>query len=381
MKPKICLVHPGHALSTAWVYDGFYKYLSRAGCNILECRTDKLVSFASHLVESTPNKFDGDQGGTTEQWKMHIAQQLMLIRILECQVQKPDITLVVCGKLISPQNYYLFDLIPGNKVIMLTESPYEDSAQSWYSQFYDFAFVNDKSSLDVIGKVVPVAYMPHGYDADIYYPTAGSASVDMHFNDDSRDPVGHKIYDVSFIGTPFGNRKQMLQSLRYAADLNPMIFDSTTYEPPEGGPKTVMFIPPESAAKCYHETKVNLNIHRTEKFFGNGEHIAQAYSLGPRAFTIAGCGEFQLCDDSRQELKDIFGDTIATYHDDSEVVEAVRYWVDPARDGLRRDMALASYEIAKNHTYQDRADRLVKQLASWYNKPEWLEQETNDQAA
>ncbi len=374
---KITLLHPGHAMTTAWVYDGYKKFLDAAGHSVLEVRLDKLIAFGSAMVESMPNKFEGDQGATSEQWKSHIAQQLSLIRIMECELEHPDVLLTICGKMISPQNYLLFNLIPGRKVVLLTESPYEDAAQRFYAQFYDFAFVNDQSSVEAIGEIVPAVYMPHGYDPEIYSKTAGSAGAGLFFNGDTRDPVGRKIFDVSFIGTPFGNRKAILQALRYAPDLNPWIFDATTYEPEDGSGKQVVFVPPASAAECYHSTKVNLNIHRTEKFYGNGEHIASAHSLGPRTFEIAGCAEFQLCDDARPELLELFGDTIATYHQPEEVVDAVRYWADGARDSLRADMALASWEIAQKHTYQDRAARLVKQLAQWYNRPDWLEEETH----
>lgn len=362
-KPKIALVHPGHAATTAWMYNGYKKYLERLGCEILECRTDKLISIAALMLDNAPTSFEGDQGATADQWKLHMAQQFMLIRIMEMQLQKPDLTLVVCGKLISPQNYMLLDMIPGSKVVMLTESPYEDGAQEFFAQFYDFATVNDRISVPVIGKWLPTAYQPHGYDSEIYFP-------------DPREPE----LDVSFIGTPFGNRKSILTQLRYAQDLNPFIFDATVQKDEKGTPQ-VMYVPPDSAARCYNRTKVNLNIHRTEKFYETGDHIANAYSLGPRTFEIAGCGAFQLCDDSRPELREIFGDTVATYHDPAEVVEAVRYWADPARDSLRRDMGLASQQIALKNTYTDRALRLVNQLAAWYNRPEWAEQETYVEAA
>lgn len=373
MLPKICLVHPGHALSTAFVYDGYFKYLDHLGCDIMECRTDKLIAFASHVVESTPGKFNGDQNASSDTWKMHLAQQLMLIRILECQVEKPDLTLVICGKLISPQNYGLFNLIPGNKVVLLTESPYEDSAQAWYSQFYDFAFVNDLVSVPVIGHVVPTAYMPHGYDPSVFcrYMINERGHQMAH-----ADQVT-KRFVTSFIGTPFGNRKPIIEAISQRFGDEAYIFDSATYTDPADGQQYVKFVPPWSAAQCYHETKVNLNIHRTETFFGNGEHIAAAHSLGPRAFEIAGCGEFQLCDNSRPELVGIFGDTIATYDSPAEVPDRIAYWADPARDSLRRDMALASYEIAQQHTYHYRAARLVEQCAEWYNRPDWLEQEND----
>ena len=348
---RVILVHPGHVLSTAWIYDGYYDALKDMGVEVQDVRLDKLLAFSHELVSSKRELFDGDQGGTLQSWKMHVGQQLAVPRIMECMVDGGEVMLNICGKLWSMQNLSLIGLLPIPKVVLFTESPYEDDSQIQQLLYYNSCFTNDRSSLELLDGVRPTAYLRHAYDPEVFMP------VEL--------PIK---FDYSFIGTPFGNRRSILKALASTPSLTGYIFDRTTDD--EG---SVMFVPQAAAARVYNQTKVNLNIHRTERYYGNGEHIDAAYSLGPRAFEIAGCAAFQLCDNNRPELAEVFGDTVATYDQPEEVPELVRYWADDARAARRLEMARASYEIALRNTYAVRARQLVGQLAVWYNRPEWKE--------
>jgi hypothetical protein len=344
-------------LSTAWIYDGYESALEELGIEVMPVRLDNLISTASEFIEAKRSLFEGDQGASLEQWKMHLSQQLAIPRILECVVGGSDVLLNICGKLWSPQNAGLLDLTPFNKVVMLTESPYEDDSQIHIMQHHDFAFTNDKSSAVPLSAYRPTAYLRHAYDPDVF-----------RYIEIERK---HK-YDYSFIGTPFGNRMRILKECA-KLPLEAYVFNKVIDVIDEKD--VIAYVPPESACRIYNQTKVNLNIHRGEKYYGRPEEIdaGSAYSLGPRAFEIAGCRAFQLCDSTRPELMEVFGETVATYDQPECVAEAISYWADDARTKLRRDMAKASQEIALNNTYLHRAAQLVEQLAQWYNRADWLE--------
>src|SRR4030065_2583401 len=82
--------------------------------------------------------------------------------------------------------------------------------------------------------------------------------------------------------------------------------------------------------KYYCGTKIALNHHRTivgKDSRGEELHIDQAYSLGPRAYEIAACGAFQLCDDTRPELQEVFGDSVATYRDGGDLRDKIAYYL------------------------------------------------------
>ena len=109
--------------------------------------------------------------------------------------------------------------------------------------------------------------------------------------------------------------------------------------------------------RYYRSAAIALNHHRTVRVYGSGEHIdaAEAASLGPRALEIAAVEAFQLCDDSRSELADIFGDTVATYRagDADDLARQVRQWLD--RPDARRQMAQAARERVQAHRWDHRA--------------------------
>jgi spore maturation protein CgeB len=103
-----------------------------------------------------------------------------------------------------------------------------------------------------------------------------------------------------------------------------------------------------------------LNHHRTFVGVDGVEiHIAPgtAWSIGPRAFEIAACGAFQLCDDTRPELAEVFGDTVATYSSAEDLRNQIGYYL--AHDDEREEMAWRSYCRVQGCTFEARAREIV----------------------
>lgn len=356
---RIGLIYPGHQFSTLWVAEGIHAALNIRGTGVDDIRFERLIAASGNYVSANAESFKAAKDGVTlTEWGVHIAIQFMLARMLEI-ANRVDLFLVVCGNLITPQTYRALNNLPTPRVILLTESPYEDEAQKMMTSQYDFAFTNDKFSVDTLSEAAPTVYLRHAFDPQVYHPLP------------NRD---EKKWDVCFVGTPFKNRDIAVESINKRDDISAYIFKDVI-ERVDGELKTMTICPPSSTMKLYNESKVCLNVHRTEKYYGTDQHIeVPAYSIGPRAFAIAGSAGFQLCDNSRPELKDIFGDTVATFDNPEDVGELVRYWCDPARDDQREEMARASYYIAmEHHTYEDRVEELIAQLADWYGRPDWKE--------
>lgn len=346
---RIAVVRPGHAMSTLFVCEGMENGLKELGVDVVETKTERLISMQTLIVKQFKDlyeKVDTDLNRIA----IHAGMENVLSRLLYLEY---DLLFVVNGRLISPQIMRGFDKLPGRRVIWLTESPYEDEHQAWLASHFDFAFVNDKISLETIGKVTPSAYLPHSYDPETFLQI--------------ERPMDR---DVFFCYTAFNNRVPVVDALS-SSGLNVLLPKAGTFTDEETGMTGVRFIPPERMALMYNTSKINLNIHRTEKLYGTGETISEAHSLGPRAYEIAACGAFQLCDNTRPELAEVFGDTVATYDNPDDVVDVCKYWLDPARDGLRRDMGLASRERVRECTYTHRAAQVLDQLAKWYNEPKW----------
>ena len=117
-------------------------------------------------------------------------------------------------------------------------------------------------------------------------------------------------------------------------------------------------IPNPLLAELYRSTKIALNHHR---MYTESDTAAiqdgQAYSLGPRAYEIAACGAFQLCDGTRPELREVFGDSVVTYSDAADLRRKIDYYL--RRDCERVDHALKTWYAVRRCTFEDRAHNIL----------------------
>jgi spore maturation protein CgeB len=83
----------------------------------------------------------------------------------------------------------------------------------------------------------------------------------------------------------------------------------------------------------------------------------EVYSLGPRAYEIAACGAFQVCDGTRPELGDVFNGHVPIYRDGAELLELVKYYL--GHDKEREQKAAAAREAVQGCSFDDRATDIV----------------------
>jgi spore maturation protein CgeB len=335
---KVFVIHPGATWSTADVFTGLVSGLRAVpGLEIHEGRIDSILNWYDTMIGlGVGAGLLSEQAYRTEvlnrqrMASAHITQSILDVW--------PDVVLSVSG-----HNYHLRDVDLLRKVgiktaVLLTESPYFGELEGMMAQHYDVAFTNERRSAERLN----AHYLPHAYDPRVH-------SID-----------GPHAYatDVVFIGSMFDERRDLLN----AVDWGDAEFLWRGHDMSET-PKDV--VPNAETAAYYRATKIGLNHHRTTTSHGSGEHIKpeEAESLGPRAYEIPSCGAFHLCDDSRAELWDVFGEWATTYRsgDADDLGRQVRYWL--AHPDRREETARAQHAAVQPHSWIVRAKQVLEAVA------------------
>ncbi len=236
--------------------------------------------------------------------------------------------------------------------LLATESPYlTHSLERHTAAAYDLVFTNERRAPGLFTQSDPasVHYLPHAYHPERHRPGG---------------PRGEPA-DVRFVGTLFPERAALFG----AVDWSGLTWDcrGVTIDPSADIRTAFSQITPnERTAALYRSAGVVLNHHRTVRQPGDDAHIAsgEAESLGPRAYEIAACGAFQLCDDSRPELADVLGGAVPTYRagDAADLGRLVRHY--HARPDERARLAAEAREAVAPHHWGARARAILDVLCS-----------------
>ena len=267
-----------------------------------------------------------------------LASERVAIEILD---HVPEVIINIMGVGLHRRAYLHAYQLGVPMALLLTESPYADELQAKVINkgHVSLAFANDKSSVGPLTEAcdVPIMYLPHSFDPARHYP---------------HQVNGEHQTDVFFYGTDWPERKALIDSLdlsAYNAAVNVATFDRNSSIPPE-------VIENDDMVLWYSGTKIALNHHRTVMMDGTGQAV-NPYSLGPRAFEISASGAFQLCDDARPELREVFGDSVATYSDPDDLQGKIDYYL--AHEAERCEMAAAALERVQPCSFLNRAREIV----------------------
>ena len=107
---------------------------------------------------------------------------------------------------------------------------------------------------------------------------------------------------------------------------------------------------------------MSFSIHRSQRYVDVDWTIdeGEAYSAGPRTFELAACGCFQISD-FRQEVADIFGDTVPIYQTPAEFERLMRRALD---DPIwREEVAKQQHEAIQGHDCVTRMATLLERVA------------------
>lgn len=345
----ILVIHPGDSFSTADLYDGLVGGLRTNGATVHEARLDMgldVTALFAHVATAY---------GLTPAWARD-AFALAAARIIaQAAWICPDAAVIVTGLKLHASVPLTLRRMGIPTVLVCTESPY--SAQEIaIAPLYDAICTHERVALTAFGDHPRVYYLPHAYD-----PARHALGPS--------DPACQT--DVFFCGTAFPERRALLEGVDWS-DITHTISGSLWQQPSDEPPTLAAvqegridpfagIIANADVARWYRSAAISLNHHRTTTEYGSGAHIApgSAESLGPRAYEIPACGGFMLCDDSRPEIWEVFGDSAATYRagDSADLTRQIRYWLTHPIE--RADVARRQHAAVRPHSWHARAAQLL----------------------
>ncbi len=330
---RILIAYPGPTHSTYDVAAGYEKALRATGHTVTAFNYHQYIEFYNRAVEY----WHDHSGYSAVDAVTELASRQLVIAAIDFV---PHVVLIIAGGLLhrsAHQRLYNLD-IP--MALMLTESPYLDQFQSQILEkgHIAVAFTNELYSVDKLAEQtgVKTIYLPHSYDPDVHKP------IDIN--------GGHKS-DVFFHGTLWPERKALLDGI---ADLS-LDIRLSGYEIDEKVTDKHIISNIEMAM-LYNGAAICLNHHRTFTDGVNGP-IEKAYSIGPRAYEIAACEGFQLCDGTRPELIFTFGESVPTYKDARDLRKKIEHFI--RRPDDRRELAELSRLRAQECTFANRVEGIV----------------------
>ena len=342
---RLLLVGAGASFSTKDVEQGYLAALRSAGIEVkyyaLEARLDiahnwleKLWRARGKVADQRPTWPDTVYRGSIEALEMALRYDV-------------DWVFVISGMYFHPDVLEMLHRARLRTCVLLTESPYEDEAQSRLAALVDVVWTTERSSAQRLG----AGYLRHAYDPERH---SSYLPIDI-------DVPAH---DVVFVGTGFEERIEQLAAVDWTGiDLG--LYGTWSLLGSRhklrayvrGGP-----LNNERAVNLYRRARIGLNLHRTSQTFGRGVvHVAGAQSLNPRAYELAACGVFQVSD-ARPELKEVFGDSVPTFTP-GQLEDVLRaYLLDsPARRYAARQARAA----VAPHTFAARAAQVLTDLEAF----------------
>lgn len=257
-----------------------------------------------------------------------------------------DWVLVISAMYFHPDVLELMHRARLRTSVLLTESPYEDEAQTRLAALVDVVWTTERTSAPRLG----AGYLRHAHDPARHHLTVPDVGIPAH--------------DVVFVGTGFEERIDELAAVDWnGIDLglygtwSLLGSRSKLREFVRGGP-----VSNDMAVQLYRRARIGLNLYRTSQTYGrNVEHVAQAESLNPRAYELAACGVFQVSD-ARAEVAETFGDSVPTFSP-GHLEDTLRtYLLDsPARHYAAR----RAREHVAPHTFAARAAQVLADLDAY----------------
>jgi len=343
---KVQVIYPGATWAVYEVAIGYVEALQELG------HTVRVFNFHDTYAVWTDffNFLHTRKGGTfppdaATMW----ASKMSIIDMIEFL---PDVVLVITGLAWHKRAYMLAHCLDVPVAVLFTESPYMDDQQALIASkgFVRLAFVNEKTSVATFAEKapdVPTVYLPHSFSTKRHrvFDVEQEYRSDLFFHGTRWDERGALLDAIDLPG-----RDVHISTARFVTrvDLETGLERQTV----EGE-----VIPNDELVKWYNGTKIALNHHRRDVWGGGLVAAHAAYSLGPRAFEIAATRTCQLCDDQRQELVDVFGDSVATYANAQELNRKAEYLL--SHDDERTDMASAALERVRACSFLNRAREIM----------------------
>jgi spore maturation protein CgeB len=208
---------------------------------------------------------------------------------------------------------------------------------------FDFAVTTDPDAI--------LKYRAIGYDRAILSQWACNKYAYRKVS----DALEH---DVTFVGQPHGNRREMIERLQRAG----IAVECWGHGWPRGR------LGHEEMVRVFSTSRINLNLSNSSTperpntvrglvgaLLGRGpELVPRPSQIKGRTFEVPGCGGFELTEQVPHLGRYLEpGREVAVYQSDDDLVAQVRYWLDD--EERRRRVAAAGYQrVLAEHTYDHR---------------------------
>lgn len=265
----------------------------------------------------------------------------------------PNILLVVHGTR-TPLNFVRYARMCGvTTVIWLVEDPYEiDLHRGDMVNSYDFVFTNERQ-----------AVKEYKHPRVFYLPWCCNPRVNRRL----RVPECYES-DICFVGMGFANRVHTLNAIapflkkfnikligdwdRWGAELHPALRKF----------KINVVDDFQEVQKYYNGAKINLNLHRdpVNPPTGNSKGVP-ATSPNDRTFALAGCGVFQLVDNTRPDLWECFveGEEIVSFSEPDDLAAKIEEYLQKPerREEISKAGQIRTYQ---HHTFKHRLNEIFR---------------------
>lgn len=328
---KILFIWSAAEFSTFDVARGYSAALKRMGHEVFDFRLYARIKYHGlALANDQMDKGARDNAVLA----MRLAAEGAVVEALRHEV---DLVVAVCGMGLHPDGLELLTRAGFPIAVYFTEAPYDDAFHLTYARHVAHVFTNDRWSARVHGW----QYLAHAYDPAIHYPRT----------------VRHPRCDVLVVGTGWQERQALLEAVDWTGiDLQ---IRGWWMGIKKGTPLWRYYRPGAidnaKAAELYCGAKVCLNQHRFH---------AEAESLNPRALELAACGALQVSD-WRDEMADVFGDTVPVYKNAASLQGHVRRLLAMPKE-QRKNMAAEQRAklVSGSHTFDDRAAQLMAAITT-----------------
>jgi spore maturation protein CgeB len=273
--------------------------------------------------------------------------------------ERPDILFIVRGDSIYPKT-----LMKYHKILPLVAYIWDDPFFSYAKKYnfgddyrksnfelgmflYDYVFVYDTYYVDSLKKrgLENVEYLPLAADPKRYKK--------IQLTEEEKDSFN---YDICFVGVPYPNRVEVLESLSY---LRVGVFgDGWENYCLRRGKKIPSYYKGlaigEKVLKLYGASKIVLNIHDPEAKEG----------LNTRTFDILACGAFEIVDHKKNlDVHFRNNSEIVSYNDLKELNDLVQFYLQNYE--LSRKIAeQGRLRVLAEHTWTNRIQKIVDTLSA-----------------
>lgn len=348
---KLLCIHPGAGWSTADVYDGYTKAWKEQGHDVVEYLLDQRVLAASKWLAYQYRH--AGPGGVKPQGNdvLYLASFEAVIKAL---AQDVDWVMVFSGRMFHPGVFQALRKAGLHCAVLLTESPYEDERQLWWSSLANVAFTNERTSIGPLSIYNQhVHYLPHAYDPQKHYPRQ------------AEEEEGVPAHDVVFVGTEWQERVETFQAVDWAG-IDFGLYGMWRKLPSRHRLRRYLhpgIVDNRVTAALYRRAAIGLNPHRQSvELKRAAPRITTAESMNPRAVELAACGCFSISDD-RAEVQETFGDLVPTYKTPKQLEELIRYYL--GHPDERADIAAQLPACIKDRTFAALGRQVIETLEAY----------------